>query len=63
MKIKPWEYTSFFSVFSKKKKKQSEEEVIEVLIPAVGSLANVLSKALVMDWNRFIFVVGPGAHT
>lgn len=34
--------------------------MIEVLIPAVGSLAIVLSKALVTDWNRFIFVVGPG---
>lgn len=30
-----------------------------VLLPAVGSLARVLSKALVTDWNKFIFVVGP----
>lgn len=29
------------------------------LLPAVGSLARVLSKALVTDWNKFIFWVGP----
>lgn len=28
-------------------------------VPAVGSLAKALSKALVMDWKRFIFWVCP----
>lgn len=30
-----------------------------IILPAVGSLARVLSKALVTDWNKFIFWVGP----
>lgn len=35
------------------------QSVSACFLPAVGSLARVLSKALVMDWNKFIFWVGP----